>query len=124
MSASGTLAVERVDFITIPTRDTERARAWYRETLGLPPDPNNPDELTAGQLTLSFWEPEKEGIHFQPSIGGFALRVADVEAAKAELESRGVEFVGSDDTGVCHMAVCLDPEGNAVILHRRYKAYE
>jgi catechol 2,3-dioxygenase-like lactoylglutathione lyase family enzyme len=118
------MQVERVDFITIPTRDAERARAWYRETLGLPVDPNNPGELTAGQVTLSFWEPEKEGIDFQPSIGGFAVRVADVEASRAELEAQGVEFVGAGDSGVCHMAVCLDPDKNAVILHRRYKPYE
>jgi catechol 2,3-dioxygenase-like lactoylglutathione lyase family enzyme len=118
------MQVERVDFITIPTRDSERARGWYRDTLGLPADPHNPDELTAGQVTLAFWEPEKEGIDFQPSIGGFALRVGDVDAAKAELEAKGVEFVGSGDSGVCHMAVCLDPDRNAVILHRRYKPYE
>ena len=116
--------VERVDFITIATRDSERARGWYQETLGLPVDENNTAELQAGQVTLSFWEPEKEGIDFHPSIGGFALRVPDVDAAKAELEAKGVEFVGSGDSGVCNMAVCLDPDGNAVILHRRYKAYE
>jgi hypothetical protein len=75
-------------------------------------------------VTLSFWNPESEGIEFQPSIGGFALRVADVDAARKELEAKGVEFVGSGDTGVCHMAVCLDPDGNAVILHRRYEPYE
>ena len=118
------MQVERVDFITIPTLDVERSRSWYRETLGLPLDPNDPEELAAGQVTLTFWEPEKEGIDFQPSIGGFAVRVADVEAAKAELEAKGVEFVGAEDSGVCHMAVCLDPDGNAVILHRRYKPYE
>jgi catechol 2,3-dioxygenase-like lactoylglutathione lyase family enzyme len=118
------MQVERVDFITIPTRDAERARAWYRDTLGLPVDPNNPGELTAGQVTLSFWEPEKEGIGFQPSIGGFAVRVSDVAAARAELEAKGVEFAGAGDSGVCHMAVCLDPDKNAVILHRRYKPYE
>ena len=123
MSADA-LAVERVDFITIPTRDPERARAFYHETLGLPLDGNNPAEVTAGQVTLSFWNPESEGIEFQPSIGGFALRVADVDAARKELEAKGVEFVGSGDTGVCHMAVCLDPDGNAVILHRRYEPYE
>jgi len=41
------LGVERVDFITIPTRDIERSRAWYHEVLGLPTDSNNPEELTA-----------------------------------------------------------------------------
>jgi catechol 2,3-dioxygenase-like lactoylglutathione lyase family enzyme len=122
--ASAALPVERVDFITIPTRDAQAARAFYRETLGLPEDPNNPEELVAGQVTLCFWEPEKDGIDFSPSIGGFALRVPDVEAARAALEAQGIEFVGAGDTGVCKMAVCLDPDGNAVILHRRYKDYE
>ena len=116
--------VERVDFINIATRDAERAQAWYHDVLGLPPDAHNPRELTAGQVTLTFWEPEKEGIEFTPSIGGFAVRVPDVEAARKDLEAKGVEFVGSGDTGVCRMAVCLDPDGNALILHRRYKPYE
>jgi len=122
--SADTLGVERVDFITIPTRDIERSRGWYGEVLGLPTDENNPEELTAGQVTLTFWDPAEEGIDFSPSIGGFALRVADVDQARADLETKGVEFVGSGDTGVCKMAVCLDPDGNAVILHRRYKDYE
>jgi catechol 2,3-dioxygenase-like lactoylglutathione lyase family enzyme len=120
--ASAALAVERVDFITIPTRDPARARAFYHETLGLTEDPRNREELTAGQLTICFWEPEKEGIDFSPSIGGFALRVPDVDAARTELEAHGIEFVGSGDTDVCKMAVFLDPDGNAVILHRRHDA--
>ncbi|MBD0338507.1 MAG: VOC family protein [Thermoleophilia bacterium] len=118
------MEVERVDYITVATRDEERSRAWYRDVLGLPVDPNNSAELTAGQVTIAFWNPEREHIDFSPSIGGFAVRVADVEAAKAELKAKGVEFVGEGDTGVCHMAVCLDPDGNAVILHRRYEPYE
>jgi catechol 2,3-dioxygenase-like lactoylglutathione lyase family enzyme len=116
--------VERVDFITIATQDVERSRAWYRDMLGLADDPHNDSELTAGQVTLTFWNPTKENIDFSPSIGGFAVRVPDVAAAKAELEAKGVQFVGEGDTGVCNMAVCLDPDGNAVILHRRYAAYE
>ena len=117
------MQVEQVDFITIPTRDPDRARAWYRDNLGLTPDPNNEDELTAGQVTLTFWDPASEGLEFHPSIGGFAVRVGDVAAARRELETKGIEFVGSEDTGVCRMAVCLDPDGNAVILHRRYAPY-
>jgi catechol 2,3-dioxygenase-like lactoylglutathione lyase family enzyme len=118
------MQVERVDFINIATRDPERSRAWYRDMFGLAEDPNNPAELTAGQVTLAFWNPEDEGIEFQPDIAGFAVRVGDVEAARAELEAKGVEFVGAGDSGVCLMAVCLDPDRNAVILHRRYKPYE
>jgi catechol 2,3-dioxygenase-like lactoylglutathione lyase family enzyme len=116
--------VERVDFINIATRDAERSRAWYRDVLGLAEDPNNPAELTAGQVTLAFWEPEKEGIEFKPDIGGFAVRVDDIEAAKAELEEKGVAIMGQGDTGVCNMVVCVDPDDNAVILHRRYASYE
>jgi catechol 2,3-dioxygenase-like lactoylglutathione lyase family enzyme len=112
--------VERVDFINVPTREATRAFAWYHEVLGLPLDPNNSEELRAGQVTVTFWEPEGEGVEFKPDVGGFAVRVADVEEAKAELEAKGVECVGSGDTGVCKMAVVLDPDGNAVILHRRY----
>ena len=118
------MKVERVDYITIATRDEERSRAWYRDMLGLPVDPNNEEELTAGQVTLAFWNPTRENIEFSPSIGGFALRVPNVDEAKVELEAKGVQFVGDGDTGVCRMAVCLDPDGNAVILHRRYKPYE
>ena len=112
--------VERVDFINVPTRDAKRAFDWYHDVLGLPLDPNNSEELLAGQVTVTFWEPEGEGFEFKPDVGGFAVRVADVEEAKAELEAKGVECVGSGDTGVCKMAVVLDPDGNAVILHRRY----
>jgi len=114
------MRVERVDFINVPTRDAERAFAWYHEVLGLSLDPNNNEELRAGQVTVTFWEPEREGLEFKPDVGGFAVRVPDVDAAKAELESKGAECAGSGDTGVCKMAVFLDPDGNAVILHRRY----
>jgi catechol 2,3-dioxygenase-like lactoylglutathione lyase family enzyme len=114
--------VEQVDFINVPTRDTKRAFAWYRDVLGLPLDDKNSEELRAGQVTVTFWEPESEGIEFKADVGGFAVRVADVDEARAELEARGVECVGSGDTGVCKMAVVLDPDGNAVILHRRHDA--
>jgi catechol 2,3-dioxygenase-like lactoylglutathione lyase family enzyme len=116
--------VERVDFFNIATRDPDRSRGWYRDMLGLEPDPNNPDELTAGQITLTFWNPEAEGIEFKPDVAGFAVRVADVEAAKAELEAKGAKCVGQGNTGVCRMAVFLDPDENAVILHRRYAPYD
>ena len=118
------MQVEKVDFVTIPTRDEERARSFYHETLGLPLDGNNPREIATSNVTLVFWNPESDGLEFTPNQGGIALRVADVAAARAELEAKGVAFAGSDDSGVCHMAFCQDPDGNWVILHRRYEPYE
>jgi hypothetical protein len=45
--------------------------------------------------------------------------VPDVEQSRRELEERGVEFAG-ETPGVCHMAFFHDPDGNALMLHRRY----
>jgi predicted enzyme related to lactoylglutathione lyase len=47
--------------------------------------------------------------------------VPDVHAARDRLEAAGVVFIGETvDTGVCHMAFLRDPDGNVLILHRRY----
>jgi len=43
-----------------------------------------------------------------------------VKSACDELVAGGGELVGIQDTGVCHMGFCKDPDGNTVILHRRY----
>jgi predicted enzyme related to lactoylglutathione lyase len=59
---------------------------------------------------------------FQPQKNAhLALSVDDVAAAKAELEAKGVQFVGDVfDTGVCHMALFTDPDGNDLMLHHRH----
>ena len=50
-----------------------------------------------------------------------ALHVDDIDASRAELEAKGVEFVGETlDTGVCRMAFFNDPDGNDLMLHHRY----
>jgi catechol 2,3-dioxygenase-like lactoylglutathione lyase family enzyme len=112
--------VEQVDFITVATRDVNRSIAFYRDVLGLPVSGHNAQEVEAPNVTLSFWNPEADGEDFVPNVGGFALRVADVAAAVEEVRSAGGEVVGIDDTGVCHMGFVKDPDGNTVILHRRY----
>ena len=70
---------------------------------------------------LQVLEAEAFGLEFHPSKNPIALHVEDVEAARAELESRGISFNGETmDTGVCHMAFFEDPDGNALMLHHRY----
>ena len=115
------MRVECVDFISIPTRNTARAIAWYRDVLGLPASPVTKGELETPNVTLSFWEPEREEEPFVANEAGIGLRVEDVAAARAELEAKGVEFIAETwDSGVCHFAAFRDPDGNTLILHRRY----
>ena len=121
------MEVERVDFLSICTQDVDRARRFYLETLELPfeNDTNVGFECTAGQVTLSVWNPEQVGVPFAPNPNDIALRVRDVAAVRAELEAKGVEFQGEIlDSGVCHMAFFHDPDGNALMLHRRYAPRE
>jgi len=118
--------VEKVDFIGVPSRDAERSREFYGEVLGLRPDPHSKYEFWAGDTCFGIWEPEKFGMEFAPQKNAHpALHVADVEAARTELEARGVKFNGETfDTGVCHMALFEDPYGNDLMLHCRYKPYD
>jgi catechol 2,3-dioxygenase-like lactoylglutathione lyase family enzyme len=112
--------VEQVDFVTVPTRDVNRAVAFYRDVLGLPVSAFGDGEVEAPNVTLSFWNPERDGEEFVPNVAGVALRVADVEAAVEEVRGAGAEVLGIEDTGVCRMGFVKDPDGNTVILHRRY----
>jgi catechol 2,3-dioxygenase-like lactoylglutathione lyase family enzyme len=65
--------------------------------------------------------PEREGLPFVANEAGVAFRVPDVAASRAELEAKGVLFVAETwDSGVCHFAAFRDPDGNVLILHRRY----
>jgi catechol 2,3-dioxygenase-like lactoylglutathione lyase family enzyme len=115
------LDVQCVDFVSVPTRDLARSRQFYADVLELPPSTLNADEFETANVTLSLWQPEAEGVPFTTNTAGIALRVADVESARERLTARGVEFLGDTvDTGVCLMGFFYDPDGNVLILHRRY----
>jgi catechol 2,3-dioxygenase-like lactoylglutathione lyase family enzyme len=114
------MQVEQVDFVSVPTRDYERAVAWYRDVLGLPESQYSDAEVETPNVTLSFWKPEEDGESFVANENGIALRVADVHAAVEEARAAGAEVLGMEDSGVCHMGFVKDPDGNVLILHRRY----
>ena len=117
--------IERVDTVGVPSRDGKRSRQFYVETLGLRPDEHSWNEFWIGETCFAIWYPEQFGGEFEPQKNSIALlRVEDVAATRAELEAKGVEFDGETfDTGVCHMATFLDPDGNLLTLHRRYAPY-
>jgi catechol 2,3-dioxygenase-like lactoylglutathione lyase family enzyme len=117
------MRVEHVDFVSFLTQDIARAKRFYTETLGLEIETEGESdlELRCGQVTLDVFDPSSIGQPFAPSPAGLALRVPDVDAARAELESRGVQFDGETiETSVCRQAWFKDPDGNALMLHRRY----
>jgi predicted enzyme related to lactoylglutathione lyase len=113
---------DHLDFIGVPSTDAARTRSFYVETLGLRPDDSSESEFWIGDTCFGIWEPAKMGFEFQPSKNAHpAIQVDDVATARAELEAKGVEFLGDTfDTGVCHMALFTDPDGNDLMLHHRY----
>ena len=117
--------ISKVDFIGIPSRDAERSRSFYVETLGLRPDSRARFECWLGETCFGIWEPTRFGMPFAPQKNAHpALHVDDVAAARSELENKGVEFAGDTlDTGVCQMAFFSDPDGNDLMLHHRYAPY-
>jgi catechol 2,3-dioxygenase-like lactoylglutathione lyase family enzyme len=117
--------ITHTDFVLLPITDFEKAEAFYTGVLGLSVSKRYRGgvggEVETGNLTLMLLDMARIGREFAPSKGAIALRVDDVEAARAELERRGVRFQGDIiDSGVCHQAIFEDPDGNMLILHRRY----
>jgi catechol 2,3-dioxygenase-like lactoylglutathione lyase family enzyme len=118
------LSVERTDFVSVPVTDLERSTAWYRDTLGLEQIGHGawPEFQLGENVSLYLLDPTNIGQEFRgPHTSPIALRVPDVEATRDELEAKGIRFAGETfDTGVCHMAPFTDPDGNVLMLHRRY----
>jgi predicted enzyme related to lactoylglutathione lyase len=120
-----TQLITGVDFVAVSTHDLPKAVEFYGDTLGLPRsvylEERNYAEFETGNLTLSVVDAAKMGMEHSVRGHEIALHVDDVAAVRATLEERGVKFRGDTfDTGVCHMALFNDLDGNALMLHHRY----
>ena len=117
--------VTGVDFSTVFVNDFAAATDFYGGVLGLERTVTygkaDGCEFETGNLTLQVMHAEAIGREFTPSGHPIALHVDDVEAARAELEGKGVKFLAETiDSGVCHMAIFEDPAGNVLMFHNRY----
>ena len=117
-----------IDFVAIPVQERAPVEDFYGHMLGLERNPSSTEtwvEFETSNVTLALVQPEQVGQPFEPLPGGtVAFRVPDVEEAKSQLESMGVEFpAGVIDSGVCHIAPFSDPAGNGLMLHRRYAPF-
>jgi len=109
-----------------PVTDPRRARAFYEGTLGLTVGSHAPNgmwteyDLPGGGCLALF---ANEDIKPSADAGGsIALEVEDLDALIARLKTEGVKFKADMiHSPVCRMAVILDSEGNAIILHELKK---
>jgi extradiol dioxygenase family protein len=116
---------ERTDFIGVPVTDRPQGVEFYGGTLGLKRNERSSDEwpeFEPGNATILLNTPEQTGDTFMAGNYSIALRVADVAATMDRLRETGVEFEYPQvyDSSVCHMAFFKDPDGNQLMLHRRY----
>jgi len=121
----GPTTITGVDFATVFVTDYPAAVEFYCETLGLEQSVDYGKipggEVETGNLTLQVVDAAAIGREFEPNTHPIAFHVEDVEATRAELESKGVKFLADTlDSGVCHMAFFADPAGNNLMIHNRY----
>jgi catechol 2,3-dioxygenase-like lactoylglutathione lyase family enzyme len=119
------MSITGVDFVCVPTRDWEKSKDFYGDTLGLERSKRwgqmPASEFETGSLTIALMQTDAFGLEFRPHSLPIALHVDDVQAAREELEGKGVRFATDTvDSGVCHMAYFQDPDGNQLMLHSRY----
>ena len=116
---------KKVAFTMYPISDVTRARKFYEETLGLKRGSMGNqgnvywveyDLPQGGCLALTNYFPNRSG---DAAGGTIALEVEDIDKLIADLKAKGVTFKGDIiHSPVCRMAVCLDSEGNSILLHQ------
>ena len=117
--------LKKVAFTLYPITDAPRARKFYEETLGLTigSHGNQGDkwwieyDLPGGGCfaLTNFTDEQPSGA----AGGTIAFEVDDLDKLIADLKLKGVTFKSDViHSPVCRMAVCLDSEGNSILLHQ------
>ena len=117
--------VKEAAFFGYPVTDIARARKFYEEVLGLKLSPEFPATETSvwieydlGNATLGLgnypgWSSSADG-------GMVALEVENFDQAVENLRQKGVAFhYEPTETPVCHFGIVRDPDGNAIMIHKR-----
>ncbi|MBC7990900.1 MAG: VOC family protein [Luteimonas sp.] len=117
--------LKKVAFTMYPVADVPRARKFYEESLGLTPG-------LVGNQGENYWvEYDLPGggcfalTNFTSETpsdaagGTIAFEVDDLDKLIADLEAGGTTFKSDLIHGPnCRMSVCLDTEGNSILLHQ------
>ena len=121
--------LEKVAFTMYPVTDMTQARAFYEGVLGLGPSSSGTsspwvefDLPGGGCLAITTVTEQAPSAN---AGGTIAFEADDLQAMIADLTARGVPFPADNiESPVCRMAVCLDPDGNSIILHKLKTAEE
>ena len=114
--------IKEFAFVGVPVTDLPRARAFYEGVLGLKPSGNvdgSNIEYDVGTGTLMIAD---YGERWRPASGGTmaAFEVEDVDALTAQVKQSGASIAAEPmDSPVCRFSMVLDPDGNALMLHKR-----
>lgn len=114
--------IKEFAFIGIPVTDLPRARKFYEEVLGLKPsseEVRNNIEYAVGDGTLMI---ANYGDRWKPAEGGTmaAFEVDDVDAMTNRIKESGARIVFEPmNSPVCRFSMVLDPDGNALMIHKR-----
>jgi catechol 2,3-dioxygenase-like lactoylglutathione lyase family enzyme len=117
---------KKVDDVFFNVDDMDKAVAFYRDSLGLPVKYESADwaELDAGNVTIALRR-YGSGPEGRPELGAgegatLVFQVQDIKAAKAELESKDVKFIGGIfEYGSVKLAAFEDLNGNVLQIYER-----
>ena len=113
--------VKEMAFIAYSVRDVPRARAFYRDVLGLKPGDSFSDqwiEFDIGNTTFGIGNGESLG--FVPGAStGVAFEVDDVHAMRERVKAAGAEVSEVMEFPTCVTCFASDLEGNRFALHQR-----
>jgi predicted enzyme related to lactoylglutathione lyase len=117
--------IKGVDFTCLATADHDAACKFYEDVLGLERSKSwgsmPATEFETGSLTIAVIDWTAFGRENHPNPNPIVLHVEEVNNAKPELESRGVEFESEViDSGFCRQAYFSDPDGNTLGIHSFY----
>ena len=109
----------KLELVTIPVSDVDRAKAFYVEQAGFNADHDHrvSDDLRFVQLTppgSACSIALGKGLDDNPpgSAGGLQLVVDDIDAARAELVERGAQVSEVEDFPWGRFVFFADPDGN------------
>jgi catechol 2,3-dioxygenase-like lactoylglutathione lyase family enzyme len=109
----------KLELVTIPVSDVDRAKAFYTETVGFHADHDytvNPElrfvQLTPPGSACSIALGKGLTTAAPGSVQGLQLVVTDAEAARAELIARGLDIAPVQDFPWGRFIFFSDPDGN------------